>query len=390
MVRTTLGLRPRDPHESHRVASPLELFTDLCYVVAIAQGAAQLHHAISENHIAQGLIYFALSFFAIWWAWLNFAWFNSAYDPDDVLHRLLTLLQIFGSLVLAAGIPRMFHGDFTLGVAGYVVMRIGLVAMWARAAKGHPEGRATALRYAVGLLAIQGAWCVAVLVWHGHIPLPLIVTLAVTDVLVPVLAESAGSTPWHPHHISERYGLMFIIVLGEAILSVTFALQGAFDSEHPPASLWLVVLGGVLATFSMWWLYFAREASEALTGGSGVSDYLWGFGHYFVYGSVAALGAGLAARVDLLTHHSEAGELLSAAAITVPAAVFVLALWTVTVRRHDPSPGVASLFVLTAAILIALTWAPATETWVGVVFVVLLLKEASHRRAAHPAGGAVR
>ncbi|MGI9084340.1 MAG: low temperature requirement protein A [Aeromicrobium sp.] len=40
-----------------------------------------------------------MAFFAIWWAWLNFAWFNSAYDPDDNLPRLLTLLQIFGSLV---------------------------------------------------------------------------------------------------------------------------------------------------------------------------------------------------------------------------------------------------------------------------------------------------
>jgi low temperature requirement protein LtrA len=387
VVRAALGLRPRDPHETHRVASPLELFTDLCYVVAIAQSAAQLHHAISENHVVHGLTYFGISFFAIWWAWLNFAWFNSAYDPDDVLHRLLTLLQIFGSLVLAAGIPRMFHGDFTLGVAGYVVMRIGLVVMWARAAQGHPDRRSTAIRYVVGLLAIQGAWVAALLLGHGHIAVVVFVVLAICDVLVPVFAESAGSTPWHPHHISERYGLMFIIVLGETILSVTIALQGAFDSEHPPMSLWLVVVGGVLATFSMWWLYFAREASDALSGSSGSGDYLWGFGHYFVYGSVAATGAGLAARVDLQTHHSEASDLLSAAAITVPAAVFVLALWTVSVRRHDRSLGVASLFVFAAMILVALTWAPAAEAWVGLVLVALLLKESRHRRAASPSVG---
>lgn len=277
----TLGLRPRDPAEAHRAATPLELFTDLCYVVAISQAALQLHHAISENHPAQGLIYFCVAFFGIWWAWLNFAWFNSAYDPDDVPHRLLTLLQIFGSLVLAAGIPRMFEGDFTLGVTGYVIMRVGLIAMWARAASGHVEGRRTAVRYAVGLLLIQSAWVLSIVIWNGHPPLPLIAVLAVSDVLVPVLAESAGSTPWHPHHIAERYGLMFIIVLGETILSVTVALQGAFDSGHPPASLWLVVTGGVLATFSMWWLYFAREASERLTGVTGVSAIGWGFGHYF-------------------------------------------------------------------------------------------------------------
>jgi len=60
--------------------------------------------------------------------------------------------------------------------------------------------------------------------------------------------------------------------------------------------------------------------------------------------------------------------------------VFVLALWTVSVRRHDRTVGVAALFVLAAVILIALTWAPATEAWVGVLFVALLIKEARHRR----------
>ena len=291
MPRT--GLRPRDPSEAHRVASPLELFTDLCYVVAIAQAAAQLHHAISEDHVVSGAIYFCVAFFAIWWAWLNFAWFNSAYDPDDVTHRLLTLLQVFGSLVLAAGIPRIFEGDFRLGVAGYVVMRIGLIGMWIRAVHGHAERRRTALRYAVGLALIQVAWVVSAFATHGEIPLLVFAVLVLGDLLVPIVAEAAGATPWHPHHIAERYGLMFIIVLGEVVLSVTFALQDAYDAEHPPTTLWLVVVGGVLATFSAWWLYFAREASEALSSHSNRSGFTWGFGHYLVYGTIAAFGAGL-------------------------------------------------------------------------------------------------
>ena len=125
MVSLVRPLSPRDPHEDHRTATPLELFADLCYVVAVAQAGLTLHHEIVEGHAAHGLVYFAMAFFAIFWAWLNFAWFNSAYDPDDTIHRLLTLLQILGSLVLAAGIPRFFEADFTLGVVGYVVMRVG-------------------------------------------------------------------------------------------------------------------------------------------------------------------------------------------------------------------------------------------------------------------------
>ena len=62
----------RDPHESHRSASPLELLFDLAFVVAIARAASELHHAISENHLGAGLLSYLLVFFAIWWSWINF------------------------------------------------------------------------------------------------------------------------------------------------------------------------------------------------------------------------------------------------------------------------------------------------------------------------------
>lgn len=45
-----LTARGRD--EAHRVASPLELFFDLCFVVAIAQAGVALVHAIAEGHAA--------------------------------------------------------------------------------------------------------------------------------------------------------------------------------------------------------------------------------------------------------------------------------------------------------------------------------------------------
>ncbi len=377
-MRATFALGPRDPHEEHRVASPLELFTDLCYVVAIAQAAAQLHHAISENHVVAGVGYFAIAFFAIWLAWLNFAWFNSAYDADDVVHRVLTLLQVFGSLVLAAGIPRIFDGDFLLGVAGYLIMRIGLVLMWVRAAQGHPERRTTALRYAVGLVAVQAAWVAAALVTWGDIPLILFVALALADISVPLIAEKAGSTPWHPHHIAERYGLLFIIVLGEVVLSVTFALQDAFDSEHPPMSLWFVVFGGVLTIFCAWWLYFAREAAHVIHHDR--SGFVWGFGHYLVYLAVTALGAGLAVRVDFHTHHAHVGPWVSALAVTAPAALFIAALWFTQVRPHDGGMKIAGLFGGAVLVVLALTWLPGAEAWTGLVFVLLLVSEASKRR----------
>lgn len=366
-------LSPRDPHEPHRVASPLELFTDLCYVVAIAQAALTLEHEIAAGHAGTGLVWFGASFFAIFWAWLNFVWFNSAYDPDDTVHRLLTLLQIFGSLVLAAGIPKFFEEDFTLGVVGYVIMRVGLVLMWLRAAAGHPERRRTALRYVVGLVGVQAGWVAVLLVTGGDIPIWTFVVLALLDFAVPVWAERAGTTPWHPHHIAERYGLFFIIVLGETILSVTLALQVAFAEEDPPLELWYVVAGGVMVTFSAWWLYFARENEGILT--SNRVGYVWGFGHYVIFGAAAAVGAGLSARIAYYGHHAEVSDLVSSAFVTGPVAAALAALWVVNVRLHDSSIRTAGPFGIAILASVAVTFVPVSELWVGLICVALLAVE---------------
>ena len=380
MVSLVRPLSPRDPQEGHRTATPLELFADLCYVVAVAQAALTLHYEIVDGHAGEGLVYFAMAFFAIWWAWLNFAWFNSAYDPDDNLHRLLTLLQIFGSLVLAAGIPRFFEGDFTLGVSGYVIMRIGLVLMWLRAASGDPERRATAKRYVIGLLIVQAAWIAALVLNDGDVPFRLFIVGVVAEFLVPWYAEKAGNTPWHPHHIAERYGLFFIIVLGETILSVALALQIALDKDNPPAALAAVIAGGVLITFCAWWLYFNRDDSEVLTGND--VGFVWGFGHYVIFGSVAAFGAGLAARVEYYEEHAKVSDVVSSAFVSVPVGLFIAASWFICVRLHDASARTAVPFAAAIVASVALIWVPYTELWVGVVMSALLAVELALTRDA--------
>jgi low temperature requirement protein LtrA len=366
-------LVPRDPQESHRVASPLELFTDLCYVVGVAQAASAMHHQVLEGRAVHGLVFFCIAFFAIWWAWLNFAWFNSAYDNDDTVSRLLTLLQVFGSLVVAAGIPNMFDEDFRLGVAGYSIMRIGLVLLWLRAAAGHPEGRRTAQRYALGLFISQATWLAFLAVPH-HLLIPVFIVLAAFDQSVPYLAERAGRTPWHAHHIAERYGLFFIIVLGETILSSTTAIQIAIHGEASRSALASVVIGGVLITFSAWWLYFARGSAEVLEE-SEHYEFLWGFGHYFIYSAIALLGAALALRIDFYEPNHHVSDFTSAVLVTGPVAVFLAALWVFIVRMHDASPRTSAPFALTVVAVIASTWTPRPELAAGVLCALLLAVE---------------
>ncbi|WP_236700644.1 low temperature requirement protein A [Allosalinactinospora lopnorensis] len=87
----------RDGHETDRAATPLELFFDLCFVVAVAHTSTHLHHAVVEDRIAIGVLSYVLAFFAVWWAWTGFTWFASTYDSDDVPYRLSVFVQITGA-----------------------------------------------------------------------------------------------------------------------------------------------------------------------------------------------------------------------------------------------------------------------------------------------------
>src|SRR5919202_3671947 len=149
----------RPPDEPHRTATNLELFFDLCFVVAVAQAGATLHHQLAAGRVADGVVGYASVFFAIWWAWMNFTWFASAYDTDDVAYRVTTLVQIAGALILAAGVPAaMTARDLTVVTAGYVVMRLAMVTQWLRAAGGDPPHRRSSLRFAAGITAVQVGW----------------------------------------------------------------------------------------------------------------------------------------------------------------------------------------------------------------------------------------
>src|SRR6478736_10070302 len=98
----------RDPGEDHRASTPLELLFDLTFVVAFGTAADELAHYLAEAHVRTALIGFVFTTFAISWAWINFSWFASAYDTDDWVFRLLTMLQMVGVLVLTLGIPQVF------------------------------------------------------------------------------------------------------------------------------------------------------------------------------------------------------------------------------------------------------------------------------------------
>ncbi len=333
------------------MSTPLELFFDLCFVVAVAQAGGRLVHAVGSGHPGHGVTGYLMVFFSIWWAWMNFSWFASAYDTDDVPYRVTTLVQIVGSLILAAGVPRAFDdGDFRVTLLGYVVMRLALVTQWLRAARSESDGaRVTALVYAVGVVICQVGWA-ALLLPYGAPPAWAFVLLAAAELSVPAVAERSAPTTWHPHHIAERYGLFTLIVLGESVSAATVAVQSALDEHKALGELVPIAVGGLLIVFSAWWIYFAVPIHGHLA--SSRVAFLWGYGHYAVFSSAAAIGAGLEIAVEQAVGATGISGRVATAAVVIPAAIFLFTVWGLHARHHKR--GVTQQLVLPVAAIAVL------------------------------------
>lgn len=348
----------RDANETHRAATPLELLYDLVFVVAIAQAAASLHHAISADHALEAIPGYIMVFFAIWWAWMGFTWFASAFDSDDPPYRLKVMLQMGGLLALAAGVPAAFEEqNYLLVTIGYSIMRVGLLAQWGRVYLRHPEFRATAGRYFVGVLGCQLGWISLLALPHESWMYGWMV-LAPLELAVPYWAERQRMTPWHSHHMAERYGLLTIIVIGESVLAGTLAVEAALDGGYWGGPLMQVIVGAPVLFFMMWWLYFARP-HHVLLGGRKAA-FWWGYMHYLVYAAAAAAGAGLTAEIDLVTGYAKASGLSVGYALVVPLVLYLLGLWLVQYRHACKSVTVHGAFVVASAALLLVPLTGAT------------------------------
>jgi low temperature requirement protein LtrA len=179
---------------------------------------------------------------------------------------------------------------------------------------------------------------------------PGFLTLAALELVMPMWAERASPTTWHPHHITERYGLLTLIVLGESILSANTTIQSALASGSRLSELAPLIVGGLLIVYSMWWVYFDRPVHDLLT--SVRKAFVWGYGHYFVFASAAAVGAGLAVAVDAATPRAKIGPVGAGIAVAIPVATYLICLWIL----HDrPEYQRTRSYGPIAAVLVLLT-----------------------------------
>jgi low temperature requirement protein LtrA len=375
----------RDPHEVNRVATPLELLFDLTFVTAFGLAASHFAHALAEGHYAAALFGFGFASFSICWAWINFSWFASAYDTDDWLFRVITMVQMIGVLVLAIGLPRMFasiehgeHLDNSVMVLGYVIMRVAMVYQWLRAARQDPARRRACLTYAIAISIAQLGWAVLIFVdFSLSVTFILICALALTELAGPILAEHKdGGTPWHAHHIAERYSLFAIIALGEGVVGTVATLSAVIEDQGWTTDAALVCIAGTGLTFGMWWVYYLLPSAQILEAHRNRS-FVWGYGQIMIVASIVATGAGLHVAAYFIANKTQIGPLATVLSVTIPVSVFlgsIYALYSYLLDRFDPFH--AWLLIGTAAVAALAVIAALAGTDMAVCLVILMLAPA--------------
>lgn len=365
----------RDPGEGHRAATPLELLFDLTFVAAFGVAGNQLASAVAHGDFAAGVGGFCFAMPAIVWAWINYSWFASAFDTDDWLFRVLTMVQMVGVVVLAIGLPPMFESlergqviSNEVMVAGYVVMRVAVIAQWLRAAHGSPRYAAVAKTYALTIGVAQVGWVILILLSLD--PLGFLVGAVIVSAIdwsSPVLAEtkglrSGGTTPWHPHHIVERYALLAIIALGETVFGTLAAAQEVTEAEGWSVSSIMVIGLGILMAFALWWVYFLVPSAPILAVRRSKA-LLWGFGHIVLFAAIAAVGAGLHVIGYVYDEHYHVSTLTAIVSIAVPVLAFMITLfllhgWLVSELLGRAIRQILVLALPVAGILLAAVDAP--------------------------------
>ena len=247
--------------EGERV-TPLELFFDLVFVLALTQCTALMAYDQTWSGLAQGLLVLGV----VWWAWVGYSWLTSLIDPEEGAVRLVIFVAMAAMLIVSLSVKEAF-GSLALAFAlGILVFRTAHIVLFMLAGADDKDlfrsviGLAVSTAVGVGLLVIasffdgvaQGAlWALAIFL----------------DMAGPYFFGADG---WKmvPGHFAERHGLILIIALGESIVALGIGAAGNLDLGIGTAA----VLGVFLAA-ALWWTYFdvvalisARRLSEAPVG----------------------------------------------------------------------------------------------------------------------------
>ena len=236
-------------------ATWLELFFDLVFVFAVTQ----LSHLLLHHLTLRGALQTLFLLLVVWWAWIYTTWMTNWFDPDSVLVRLVLLVVMASSLLMAVAIPEAFGNLAALFACSYVALQVvrNVFNVYATPLDNDFHvvfRRILAWSLASGVLWVAGGFASSdarVWLWVGA----LVLDYAAPSLgyWTPRLGRSA-TTDWEIEtaHFAERFQLFIIIALGESIV-VTGATASALVFNLAIGTSLMVAFA---TSAALWWLYF--------------------------------------------------------------------------------------------------------------------------------------
>jgi len=232
--------------------TPLELFFDLVFVLALTQCTALMADDPSWEGMARGLLVLGV----LWWAWVGYAWLTSVVDPEEGSVRLVIFVAMAALLVASLCVPQVFNDTGLLFACAYGVVRVCHIGLFVLASREDPG-----LRTSVISLAVSTALGSGLLVGASFADGPLQGALWAVAILLDMAGPSFfGVEGWKlaPGHFAERHGLIIIIALGESIVAIGAGVEIGVD-----AGVVVAAVLGVAVAAGLWWLYFDYVAIVA-------------------------------------------------------------------------------------------------------------------------------
>jgi len=300
--------------------TPLELFFDLVFVLALTQCTALMADEPTWEGLAKGLLVLGV----LWWAWVGYAWLTSVVDPQEGTARMVIFAAMAAMLVVALCVPEAFEDLGLLFAAGYAVVRVAHIALFRVSGRDDPQlarsVRGLAVSTAIGVSILAGASFA-----DGALQGALWALALGLDMAGPLLFGVEG---WRlvPSHFAERHGLILIIALGESIVAIGVGAEGGVDAGVVAAA----VLGVAIAA-AQWWLYFdvvalvaERRLSKAEPGReqNAVARDSYSFLHFPMVAGIVLVALGMK---KTLEHTEDPLKLVPAVALMGGAALYLLA-----------------------------------------------------------------
>jgi low temperature requirement protein LtrA len=231
--------------ETERV-TPLELFFDLVFVLAITQCTALMADDPTWTGLARGLLVLGV----LWWSWVGYAWLTSVLDPEEGGVRMVVFVAMAALLVVALCVPGAFGDDALLFACAYGVVRFSQIGLFVIASREDPALRQSVLGLAGGT-AVGVGLIVAASGLDGWAQGAVWALALALDMAEPFFFGSEGWSLEHPGHFAERHGLIIIIALGESIVAIGIGAGVTVDAGVVAAATL-----GIAVAAALWWLYF--------------------------------------------------------------------------------------------------------------------------------------